>query len=674
MGTLKESPFEKRKLTQKSYVPQKLKRMKDAVVKHLKTIQEDFEEPEEGDAHFKEMIDQLKEKYNESVKYSEKFRVLSVLPKSWSIRKIEGEFGASSYMIREVKKKVDEEGILCSPSPRPGRGLPKSVLDAVMEFYESDDVSRQTAGAKEFKSVMVNGVKERKQKRLLLGNLRELRHLFKERYPDINISFSKFAELRPPHCILAGAPGTHSVCVCTTHQNVKLMISGAHLDSVEGLSTYQEIFKIMLCEERSENCYFGSCQECPGVGPLSKKIEEVFQSRSVSSVVYRQWVQVDRCNLDTFEKLVPDFIDDFCKKMVRLAEHDYIAKEQAQFISSRKQTLEEGEVLVVADFAENYAFVCQDAAQGYHWTNTQATIHPFVCYYRSSNGNIEHISFVIISDCLEHTTTAVYTFQKRLVFFLKKYLNKLIKIIYVSDGAASQYKNRKNVANFRWHFEDFSVDVEWHYTATAHGKGPSDGVSGAVKRLARRASLQSPTEGLILDPPALFAWAVKTITAVTFEYVTIAEVEEEAANLETRFKEAQKLPGIQSQHTIIPLSRHAVWVQRYSNSKNGTRYQFRPEKPVSMKTKFDFCIIFHQNTWWLAKAKSTYEDMSIVVFDILHPSGARRYYHYNTEGDEAAISLSHVLLHVTPITKSDGKFSLTRDTIKLAKEEAGNKK
>ena len=38
-----------------------------------------------------------------------------------------------------------------------------------------------------------------------------------------------------------------------------------------------------------------------------------------------------------------------------------------------------GEIVVSADFSENYAFVLQDAAQGFHWNNAQATIHPFCC-------------------------------------------------------------------------------------------------------------------------------------------------------------------------------------------------------------------------------------------------------------------------------------------------------
>ena len=65
------------------------------------------------------------------------------------------------------------------------------------------------------------------------------------------------------------------------------------------------------------------------------------------------------------------------------------------------------------------------------------------------------------------------------------------QIYYFSDGAASQYKNRKNFLNLCYHHTDFGIAAEWHFSATSHGKGACDGVGGTVKRLAARASLQS---------------------------------------------------------------------------------------------------------------------------------------------------------------------------------------
>ena len=59
-------------------------------------------------------------------------------------------------------------------------------------------------GKKDFVSVKVNNERFHMQKRLLLINLKELHQSFKEKHPEIKCSFSKFAALRPKHCILLG--------------------------------------------------------------------------------------------------------------------------------------------------------------------------------------------------------------------------------------------------------------------------------------------------------------------------------------------------------------------------------------------------------------------------------------------------------------------------------------
>ena len=130
----------------------------------------------------------------------------------------------------------------------------------------------------------------------------------------------------------------------------------------------------------------------------------------------------------------------------------------------------------------------QDAAQGFHWNNSQATIHPFAAYYRQS-GKLEHVSYVIISDCLHHDTIAVHLFQKNLVQFLQDKFSRVDKVLCFSDGSAAQYKNRKNFVNLCYHKTDFGCQAEWHFYATSHGKGPCDGIGSTVKRLAAKASL-----------------------------------------------------------------------------------------------------------------------------------------------------------------------------------------
>ena len=68
---------------------------------------------------------------------------------SWSIDRIQEEFGASNYMARRAKQLVREHGILATPDPRPGRpNLSESVVDQVTSFYENDSSSRMMPGEK----------------------------------------------------------------------------------------------------------------------------------------------------------------------------------------------------------------------------------------------------------------------------------------------------------------------------------------------------------------------------------------------------------------------------------------------------------------------------------------------------------------------------------------------
>ena len=55
-------------------------------------------------------------------------------------------------------------------------------------------------------------------------------------------------------------------------------------------------------------------------------------------------------------------------------------------------------------------------------------------------------------------------------------------VIYFSDGASSQYKNKKIVINVCHHENDFSLLAEWNFFASSHGKNSCDGIGGTTKR------------------------------------------------------------------------------------------------------------------------------------------------------------------------------------------------
>ena len=74
-----------------------------------------------------------------------------------------------------------------------------------------------------------------------LCNLQELYTAFKEKHPVVNIGFSNLCALRPKCCVLAGSKITHSVWVCSAHQNIVLLV-----DAMDWDLTYKDLIKLTL--------------------------------------------------------------------------------------------------------------------------------------------------------------------------------------------------------------------------------------------------------------------------------------------------------------------------------------------------------------------------------------------------------------------------------------------
>ena len=53
-----------------------------------------------------EILEQLKEKFYASIDDSQKLQILAVLPKSWSVWKVQEEFAVSNYMAWKAKDLV----------------------------------------------------------------------------------------------------------------------------------------------------------------------------------------------------------------------------------------------------------------------------------------------------------------------------------------------------------------------------------------------------------------------------------------------------------------------------------------------------------------------------------------------------------------------------------------
>jgi len=350
------------------------------------------------------------------------------------------------------------------------------------------------------------------------------------------------------------------------------------------------------------------------------------------------------------------------ESLIKLLKHDFIAKQQSIFLKNLK-TPQMDYFIVIADFAENYSFVLQDAAQGFHWTNTQATIHPFVIYYPSAN-SVLHKSFVVISDHFKHDTITLHCFQKQLLKFIVESIPVAPqKIIYFSDEAAAHYKNRKNFLNLAFHEEDFGIPAEWHFFATSHGKGPCDGVGGTVKRLAARTSLQKPYDNQI--PMELYQWAKSNIHNIAFNFVSTQQVDEEAALLHKRFELACRIPGTQQLHAFFPSqSRSHLQAKLFSNSTTVrlVRVSSLPSCiELSWEEIFGYVTCFYEKDWWLGYVVEQHKQSQEVFVKFLHPSGPSNSFYYPNADDKLLIPKSSILTIPHPTTATGRTYSISAE-------------
>ena len=116
---------------------------------------------------------------------------------------------------------------------------------------------------------------------------------------------------------------------------------------------------------------------------------------------------------------------------------------QSSFLKYCKDNLSEDTCIFLADFVENDKFIVQESAQAFYFNNIKVTLHYFVIYYKSNEAeDIQVASFCVLSDCLNHVISAVNLFQKKLLNIVKSEFSSIKNVLYFTDGAPSQYKNR----------------------------------------------------------------------------------------------------------------------------------------------------------------------------------------------------------------------------------------
>ncbi|CAH2982329.1 unnamed protein product [Chilo suppressalis] len=359
------------------------------------------------------------------------------------------------------------------------------IISKIIKFYNRDDVSRATAGRKEFKT---KG-KIKIQRRYLLNTLKELYK--KYRAEGGTAKLTAFKKYRPFY-VLQPKLSNRETCGCIKHENFSMKIAKLNSLGMIETTSLNEILLNIVCDLDSKACAYDECSTCinkcmkfdednPGINDIvtwnefSMQTHEYINKSDGKTMTTKKMVK-----RDIQDKLMT-LTESFNQELKVMKKHAFNIKHQyTQYLLCIKN-LKFTEVAIHIDFSENYACKFATEVQSMHFgaSKSQVTIHTGVLYAKEKKSQ----SFASISASNEHGPEAIWAHLNPILIHVRNKYPLVNAVHFFSDGPATQYKQKKNF----FLFTKFTVNMgfplsTWNFSESAHGKGAADGVGGGLKR------------------------------------------------------------------------------------------------------------------------------------------------------------------------------------------------
>ena len=129
---------------------------------------------------------------------------------------------------------------------------------------------------------------------------------------------------------------------------------------------------------------------------------------------------------------------------------------------------------------------------------------------------ITAVSTTVTSEASDKSRMASMTCVSKVIEHVISEIPNSINTVYVvSDACASQFQSRFVFKLFTTMHPE--MNLEWHYNEAHHGKGPMDGIGGAVKNAVFRKVLSGAVK---ISSPKEFAEYVNHVSEVHSLYFT----------------------------------------------------------------------------------------------------------------------------------------------------------
>lgn len=309
-------------------------------------------------------------------------------------------------------------------------------------------------------------------------------------------------------------------CQCTYCVNAKLLVDALIVAGMKGIfrsntenvinsccpleknvGTSRQLFNDgnenkPVLTDYNRDCIFRECKMCGVIKHQQHIIDMNEEIEWDKQVVWHQWemldldsgsgesVQKGRKKKKRFDKhfyvgTLAKLFTLFSKSIHQLSRHIFDFRWQALQYEECKKQLQDGDVLMMMDFAQNHSHHRQDEVQSGLWSRNMTTIHPIVIYYccrEKSCQDLVKAELMMFSDDLKHDGHAVAAFIQKAIEHLHERQIPVKRIITFSDNCGTQYKSCR-VFDL---LSKYEIPVQKNYFGACHGKGEADGSIGRL--------------------------------------------------------------------------------------------------------------------------------------------------------------------------------------------------
>ena len=200
----------------------------------------------------------------------------------------------------------------------------------------------------------------------MVMSLKEAYAKFVEEHPSNKIGLSKFCQLRPKNVKLFDHI-PHHVCVCSYHENVRLLL-GALRDYTSLAEEFHGFISQVTCDPQTEVCLSSQCKDC------KDRIDTFAPSNGSDTVCYHKWQNNERVEKVEIIVTIEDAFIEFKRQLKPFLKHMYVKRKQAAYLDTTKSKCDSKNVVLQIEFTENATITSQREIQSAHWSHAQATI------------------------------------------------------------------------------------------------------------------------------------------------------------------------------------------------------------------------------------------------------------------------------------------------------------